>query len=70
MDGVNTVKMKYLDIKELIMFKLQYDKITWALLITLVACLVIDVVFQTYDITTWAFTFAFIAIGLCAKKNV
>lgn len=45
-----------------------YTKITWALLITLAACLVIDVVFKTYDITTWAFGFAFLAIGLFGKN--
>lgn len=46
---------------------LKYDKITWALLITLAACLVIDVVFNTYDLTTWVFAFAFAVIGLCAR---
>ena len=53
-----------------IMFKLEYDKITWALLITLASCLIIDVVFKDYDITTWAFTAAFITIGLFSQRNV
>ena len=51
------------------MFKLQYNKITWALLITLAACLVIEVIFTTYDLTTWAFGLAFIAIALFADKE-
>ena len=45
-----------------------YSKITWALLITLAACLVIDVVFKDYDITTWAFGFALLAIGVFGKN--
>ena len=52
-----------------IMLKLKYSKITWALLITLMACLLIDVVFKTYDYSTWAFLFAFVVIGLFSKTK-
>lgn len=47
----------------------RYTKITWALLITLASCLIIDVVFKTYDITTWAFALAFVAIAAFAEKE-
>lgn len=47
----------------------RYTKITWALLITLASCLIIDVVFKTYDITTWAFALAFVAIATFAEKE-